>query len=247
MSHRPDIHWLTDYAAGTLPLSQALCVAVHLSFCPESRKQVEQLNSLGAIMFTNATNDSGNLNYEPLTTELPDGDDGSINQELRSKVFDLIGKNDIKRQPSSVTASPSANDASDQAEPLPHCLEKLIPEGIDQLEWKKLGTALSVARLPAGDDSREVALHKIKAGGRVSNHDHRGREVTVVLQGSFSDQDGLYLPGDFLVKEAGEEHRPIASEDAECICLSVLEAPVKFTGPITSLINPFLKIKTGTH
>ena len=247
MSHRPDIHWLTDYAAGTLPLSQALCVAVHLSFCPESRKQVEQLNSLGAIMFTNATNDSGNLNYEPLTTELPDGDDGSINQELRSKVFDLIGKNDIKRQPSSVTASPSANDASNKAELLPHCLEKLIPEGIDQLDWRKLGTALSVARLPAGDDLREVALHKIKAGGRVSNHDHRGREVTVVLQGSFSDQNGLYLPGDFLVKEAGEEHRPIASEDAECICLSVLEAPVKFTGPITSLINPFLKIKTGTH
>ena len=247
MSHRPDIPWLTDYAAGTLPLSQALCVAVHLSFCPESRKQVEQLNSLGAIMFTNATNDSGNLNYEPLTTELPDGDDGSINQELRSKVFDLIGKNDIKRQPSSVTESPSANDASNKAELLPHCLEKLIPEGIDQLDWKKLGTALSVARLPAGDDLREVALHKIKAGGRVSNHDHRGREVTVVLQGSFSDQNGLYLPGDFLVKEAGEEHRPIASEDAECICLSVLEAPVKFTGPITSLINPFLKIKTDTR
>ena len=243
MSHRPDIHWLTDYAAGTLPLSQALCVAVHLSLCPESRKQVEQLNSLGAIMFTNAINDS---NSEPLTTEFPDDDHDSINQELRSKVFDLIGKNDIKRQPSSVTASPSANDAYNKAELLPHCLEKLIPEGIDQLDWKKLGTALSVARLPAGDNLREVALHKIKAGGRVSNHDHRGREVTVVLQGSFSDQNGLYLPGDFLVKEAGEEHRPIASEDAECICLSVLEAPVKFTGPITSLINPFLKIKTGT-
>ncbi|MEE3239339.1 MAG: ChrR family anti-sigma-E factor [Pseudomonadota bacterium] len=246
MSHRPDIHWLTDYAAGTLPSSQALCVAVHLSFCPESRKQVEQLNSLGAIMFTNAINDDDNLISESVATELPDEDHASINQELRSKVFDLIDKEDIKQQPSSVTASPCANDASNKADLLPHCLQKLIPDGIDQLDWKKLGTALSVARLSAGDDSREVALHKIKAGGRVSNHDHRGREVTVVLQGSFSDQNGLYLPGDFLVKEAGQEHRPIASEDAECICLSVLEAPVKFTGPITSLINPFLKIKTGT-
>ena len=248
MSHfRPDIHWLTDYAAGTLPLSQALCVAVHLSFCPESRKQVEQLNSLGAIMFSNATNDSDSLPSEKLISEPPTEEDESINQELRAKVFDLIDNNDIKQQPSAVTASLSANDASNKAELLPHCLAKLIPEGIDQLDWKKLGTALSVARLPAGDDSREVALHKIKAGGRVSNHDHRGREVTVVLQGSFSDQNGLYLPGDFLVKEAGEEHRPIASEDAKCICLSVLEAPVKFTGPLTGLINPFLKIKTGTR
>ncbi len=246
MSHRPDIHWLTDYAAGTLPLSQALCVAVHLSFCPESRKQVEQLNSLGAIMFSNAVNDSDSLHTDKLNSKLPNEEE-SVNQQLRKKVFDLIGKIDIKQQSSAVTASLSANDASNKAELLPHCLAKLIPEGIDQLDWKRLGSALSVARLPTGDASREVALHKIKAGGRVSNHDHRGREVTVVLQGSFSDQNGLYLPGDFLVKEAGEEHRPIASEDAECICLSVLEAPVKFTGPITSLINPFLKINTGTR
>jgi len=248
MSHfRPDIHWLTDYAAGTLPASQALCVAVHLSFCPESRKQVEQLNSLGAIMFSNAVNDSDSPHTDKLISEHPTDEDESVSQELRAKVFDLIDNNNTKRQPSSVTASPSANDASNKADLLPHCLAKLIPEGIDHLDWKKLGTALSVARLPAGDDLREVALHKIKAGGRVSNHDHRGREVTVVLQGSFSDQNGLYLPGDFLVKEAGEEHRPIASEDAECVCLSVLEAPVKFTGPITSLINPFLKIKTDTR
>ena len=246
MSHRPDIHWLTDYAAGTLPVSQALCVAVHLSFCPESRKQVEQLNSLGAIMFSNAVNDSDSLHTDKLNSKLPNEEE-SVNQQLRKKVFDLIGKIDIKQQSSAVTASLSANDASNKAELLPHCLAKLIPEGIDQLDWKRLGSALSVARLPTGDASREVALHKIKAGGRVSNHDHRGREVTVVLQGSFSDQNGLYLPGDFLVKEAGEEHRPIASEDAECICLSVLEAPVKFTGPITSLINPFLKINTGTR
>ena len=49
MSHRPDIHWLTDYAAGTLPSSQALCVAVHLSFCPESRKQVEHSIALAPL------------------------------------------------------------------------------------------------------------------------------------------------------------------------------------------------------
>ena len=248
MSHiRPDIHWLTDYAAGTLPLSQALCVAVHLSFCPESRKQVEQLNSLGAIMFSDAVNDSHNLHSNKLSSEYSHDEDQSINQDLRTKVFDSIDNNDTKLQPPAVTSSPSANDPSNKAELLPHCLSKLIPEGIDQLDWRRLGTALSVARLPAADDSREVALHRIKAGGRVSNHDHRGREVTVVLQGSFSDQNGLYLPGDFLVKEAGEEHRPIASEDGECICLSVLEAPVKFTGPLTGLINPFLKIKTGTQ
>ena len=100
MSHfRPDIHWLTDYAAGTLPLSQALCVAVHLSFCPESRKQVEQLNSLGAIMFNDAVNDSHNLHSNKPTSEYSHDEDQSINQDLRTKVFDLIDNNDTKLQP----------------------------------------------------------------------------------------------------------------------------------------------------
>ena len=33
--------------------------------------------------------------------------------------------------------------------------------------------------------------------GKVPAHDHKGLEVTVVLQGSFSDGDGIYREGDF--------------------------------------------------
>lgn len=240
MSHfHPDIHWLTEYAAGNLPVSQALCISVHLSFCPQCRKEVEQLNSLGGMMLSShrAMND---------TTEQSQSD-LEISDSLRSHMLDLISNESLSSVPAKLAVETSANDEpNNSAVEMPSCLDKLIPNGTEELDWKNLGSAVSVARLDAGDTEREVALHKIKAGGRVSNHDHKGREITVVLTGSFSDQEGQYLPGDFLIKEPGQAHRPIASEDAECICLSVLDAPVKFTGPIARLINPFLRIHTAT-
>lgn len=243
MSHfHPDIHWLTDYAAGNLPMSQALCISAHLSFCPQCKKEVEQLNSLGGMMFNAAASSANESDFSVEQSS----SDTKISSTLRSQMLDLISTESITAGSSSVTATASANDEADLSESaLPQCLNKLVPNGTDELHWQKLGTAVSVARLAAGDTQREVALHKIKAGGRVGNHDHKGREVTVVLTGSFSDQQGQYLPGDFLVKEPGEAHQPIASEDAECICLSVLEAPVKFTGPMARLINPFLRIHTA--
>ena len=90
-----------------------------------------------------------------------------------------------------------------------------------------------------GERRYELALHKIDAGGKVPDHDHRGQEITVVLKGSFSDEDGVYQPGDFLVREPGESHRPMAAQNDDCICLSVLEAPIKLKG-LKSLLNPFL-------
>ncbi|MDA8962541.1 ChrR family anti-sigma-E factor [Pseudomonadales bacterium] len=241
MNHfHPDIHWLTDYAAGNLPMSQALCISVHISFCSQCKKEVEQLNSLGGMIFTTT-----NANNSDNTSELPETH-SNISESLRSQTLSLLSNDELMTGSPGITAVISANDEpSNTKAALPRCLNKLIPNGTDQLNWRKLGTAVSVARLAAGDTEREVALHKIKAGGCVGNHDHKGREVTVVLAGSFSDQNGQYLPGDFLVKNSGESHRPIASEDADCICLSVLEAPVKFTGPIARLINPFLRIHTA--
>ena len=90
-----------------------------------------------------------------------------------------------------------------------------------------------------GEKDYEVALHRIDAGGKAPEHDHRGREITVVLTGSFSDEDGVYQPGDFLVREPGDTHRPFAARNEDCICLSVLEAPIKLTG-IKRILNPFL-------
>ncbi|UTA48632.1 ChrR family anti-sigma-E factor [Simiduia sp. 21SJ11W-1] len=125
---------------------------------------------------------------------------------------------------------------------MPRVIDKLIAN-YGKAKWEFLTPSLDMARLRTGQKEFEVALHRIKAGGSVAKHDHRGTEITLVLDGSFSDENGIYNEGDFLVREAGEVHRPLASRDAPCICLSVVAAPVRMTGPLTRLLNPFLSFR----
>ena len=213
-------------------------VATSIAAC---RLTEERLDAVGSALLSQQTPlsqqsaDDAPEEHNAHDTNAPDSV-VAVSAAFEAKVMAAI------EQASSVDETPTVAAASNS--PLPSCLSSLLPAGdTKQLDWKRLSTSLKVARLPAGDPKREIALHKIKPGGSVANHDHRGREVTVVLTGSFSDQNGLYLPGDFLVKEPGEAHRPMASEDTECICLSVMDAPVKFTGVVSRLINPFLRIK----
>ncbi len=126
---------------------------------------------------------------------------------------------------------------------LPAAFRTLAPDGLENLNWKRFGKNLSIADIEKVDDKREVALQRLEPGAAVAHHDHRGREITVVLTGSFSDRNGQYYPGDFIVKEPGEQHRPTASENTSCVCLSVTEAPVKFTGRLTRLLNPVLAMR----
>ena len=103
--------------------------------------------------------------------------------------------------------------------------------------------SLREAKLETGQNKSEVSLYKIRRGGSAAEHNHKGREVTLVLEGAFSDSEGTYNVGDYVVREAGEIHRPIATQDKDCLCLSVLDAPLKLTGMMGALVNPFLSFQ----
>jgi putative transcriptional regulator len=67
----------------------------------------------------------------------------------------------------------------------------------------------------------------------------------VVLEGGFSDDRGTYHPGDFTFRQAGEAHAPRALPGQDCICLAVLDAPLRFTGWKHRWMNPFLTLHAG--
>ena len=74
-------------------------------------------------------------------------------------------------------------------------------------------------------------------------HEHRGEEITVLLKGSFSDAEGKYVKGDFVVRHAGERHQPTATLDTDCICLVSLEQPVKPSSFWYRLLEPFVNYR----
>ena len=92
------------------------------------------------------------------------------------------------------------------------------------------------------NDSGQARLLKIPAGRPVPEHGHNGRELTLVLAGSFNDKVGEFVRGD--VEDVDQEivHRPVATSVEECICLAVTESPLKFRSLLPKLAQHFIRI-----
>ena len=82
----------------------------------------------------------------------------------------------------------------------------------------------------------------IPAGAAVPDHGHRGVELTMVLQGAFSDEVDRFARGDVEVADEELEHMPVADPGEDCICLAVTDAPLRFNSWIPRLVQPFLRI-----
>lgn len=141
--------------------------------------------------------------------------------------------------------APPLSYTSSAAGRTPAILQRLMAGDFSDLSWKKITDALQISYLKTGDPNFEFALYHIKAGGRIPEHDHRGSEMTLVLQGGFSDANGSYHEGDFIFRSEDEPHAPTALQSEDCICLAVLDAPLRFTSWKYRWMNPFLQLQAG--
>ena len=231
ITHHPDDNLLTEYSSGSLANALGVIVCAHLQACPHCRKRVEQLNKLGAAILNQSVAEA----IQPESFE-------QLMTRIRAQNVETGGKNKISKplEKSQDLHSTYANDPL--LKQVPKIIAKLLPRD-GKLKRERVSGALKTARLTTGQSQYEVAFQRIRSGGKVVEHDHRGLEVTMVLCGSFSDQDGVYNQGDFLVRNPGEVHRPTATQNQDCLCISVVEAPVKVTGLFGKLVNPFLHFK----
>ncbi len=125
---------------------------------------------------------------------------------------------------------------------LPKPLRDYVGGDIDSVRWKALGKGAAQLRLKTGDGETQVRLLRIPAGKPVPEHSHRGRELTVVLTGAFHDGETLFERGDVEDADDSIQHIPTATMDADCICLAVTEAPLRFRSWIVRALQPILGI-----
>ena len=107
--------------------------------------------------------------------------------------------------------------------------------------WKSLGGGIRQSILSA-DKSGSARLLYIPPGRAVPEHSHGGLELTLVLQGSFSDAAGRFGVGDLEVAGADLDHQPIAGLETPCICLAATDAPLRFTSFMPRLLQPLFRI-----
>ena len=213
LQNHPYGELLAAYSAGSLPLSQALCISAHLEHCYSCTRKLQRLNRVG--------------------TEL-------MQQLTPSKASDEL-KNRLLEQLDSLEAETPKHESARVDPSIPRCLRQFVDSSYGDLRWKRVSADIHSVELCRDSNGAKVELLKIKPGGTATTHTHLGDEYTVILEGSFSDESGLYRKGDFVVKDKNDKHTPVATRDSECICLAVTEGPIQFTGPISRLLNPFIR------
>ncbi|MFW2544125.1 ChrR family anti-sigma-E factor [Primorskyibacter sp. 2E107] len=124
---------------------------------------------------------------------------------------------------------------------VPAPLADYVGGSLSDVKWRSVGLGVKQAVLKTSPEATARLLY-IPAGTAVPDHGHNGLELTLVLQGAFSDEDGTFGPGDIEVATDDLEHTPIADISADCICLAVTDAPLKFKGWLPRLAQPFVGI-----
>ena len=210
--HHPKDDLLAGYSAGSLPLSQAMCISAHLEHCPSCGQKLQRLNSVGSALM------------EKLTP-------APASADLKAQLLERLDSLSEDSPKAVRSANPS----------IPRCLHQFIDRDYSQLDWKRVSMDIHSVELCRDSNGAKVELLKIKPGGSASTHTHAGDEYTVILEGSFSDEQGVYRKGDFLLRDHSDQHTPMATQDRECICLAVTEGPVQFTGFFSRMLNPLIR------
>ncbi len=110
-----------------------------------------------------------------------------------------------------------------------------------RLRWLAPGVRHAVL-LRGGPADGTLRLLRVKPGVAMPRHAHRGTELTLVLEGAFSDETGRHGPGDLVEMEGEESHRPVAEGTADCVCLIATQGRLRFGGLLGALFGAVARV-----
>ncbi len=203
---------LMAYSAGTLPEAFNLVVATHISMCDDCRAELAAFDTVGGAV-------------------LQECDAAPLGAGCLQATLDRIAAQD--------TAPEAPRGASNGVFPTP--LQDYVGGDLEAVKWRPVGGGVRQAILKTSADASARLLH-IPAGTAVPDHGHRGQEITLVLQGAFKDEHDRFARGDVEVADEDVHHTPVAEPGADCICLAVADAPLKFNSLLARIAQPFLGI-----
>ena len=213
-------HHLTDelllaYAAGSMDEAWSLAVATHLALCPVCRAREAQFAALGGAT-------------------LEDFAPTSLADDALEACFAAI---DTGSAPA--PESTPAPGVYDNALPVP--LSGYAVGGLERTRWQSIGGGVQQAILETGG-SATARLLRIQPDSKLPHHGHRGTELTLVLEGSFHDNQNTFSRGDVEIADEEIDHAPVAGSDVPCVCLVVTDAPLLFRNLAPRLAQRFFRI-----
>jgi putative transcriptional regulator len=211
LHHHPTEVVLAGYATGALADGPSLAVSAHLDHCAVCRGRVRLFEQVGGAL-------------------LADTPQAVMADDALALALARIERPETPRAQAPTPRLPAGVVLS----------SALARRGVGTRRW--VGPGIWVAPVPSNHaDGWRTYLLCVPPGVAVPHHGHNGPEFTTVLQGAFSDETGLYRPGDFAESGEGLEHHPAVEGDAPCVCLISGQGGVRATG-ILRLIQPWIGV-----
>ena len=232
IKHHPNSAILKDFVDGTLADSVSLIVSSHVELCEHCQQQVSMLTAQAAdSVFESDTSafesDTSGLQLSDSEMDAFLSDDGEFD-------FDAIAQITAdSSQAIEVTPEVQQVTVADTTFTIPRALNSVARK-----DWMNLGK-ISRARLDFDDEAHHTSLLHIDKDGQVPCHTHKGFEITLLLEGSFEDEMGVYNKGDFIWLDGDHTHQPATKEG--CVCLTVSSDALYFTKGVSQLFNPLGK------
>ncbi|GAM78411.1 hypothetical protein JCM19241_3749 [Vibrio ishigakensis] len=225
MKHHPSIELLKAYADGTIDACNGITLASHLETCQQCQAKVDQL----VVELAGETFDEQEFKADAPETV--------VSTDLPVEMEQMLGEiTSLQRTPLVPRLDPGVKVSVNGKEfVLPRALHRLSKKLGD---WKSYGGKVYSANFDLGESER-VSLLYISGGVQVPQHTHKGIETTLVLHGRFSDEDGSYQEGDYMIADGSTKHSPRTEEGQDCLCLTVLSDPMVFTQGAARIFNMF--------
>lgn len=214
INHHLDPATLMAFSAGSLGEALSAVVSAHLEMCPQCRAELEDMDMMGAML----------LETMPVASST-----AGVKIPAVDNVFHISD-----RQPpgSAVGKGPSPMGFAART-------------GVDfaNVPWRRLAPGIWHHQLKLSPGMKgDLRLLKISAGKRMPEHGHGGTELTLVLEGAYSDENGRYACGDVQDIDGEHEHRPIADVHTGCVCIIASEHPARYKSFLNRLIQPITGI-----
>lgn len=232
IKHHPNAAILKDFVDGNLADSVSLIVSSHVELCEHCQKQVSMLTAQAADSVFES--DTSAFENDTAGLKLSDSEMDAFLADNEEFDFDAIDQitADLS-QAVEVVVEAQQETVSNTTFTIPRALNSVARK-----DWLNLGK-ISRARLDFDDESHHTSLLHIDKDGQVPCHTHKGFEITLLLEGSFEDEMGVYNKGDFIWLDGEHTHQPATKEG--CVCLTVSSDALYFTKGVSQLFNPLGK------
>ncbi len=219
-SHHPTDDLLLDYGAGNIGEAQSLLIATHLALCPRCRAVVENAELLGGALMDSA----------PVS---------ALSDDALESVLSRLDEPDDA--PAAETTAPREAAGVDMSIPRP-LRDYLAGGSTESVAWRRVAPGIHrhTLAVESGDGTASAYLLKLAPETVIPHHGHHGEEMTLVLDGGFTDAGEHFVRGDVEQADPAVNHQPVVDADGPCLALVVTDAPLRFTGILPRLLQPLL-------